>query len=88
MPSTNTSVILGWQPPDEDTWNGPLQGYTIQYKLAGYPNSTFQRQTVTLMSGNPRYELRGLAYFQEYEIQIAAYNIEGIGVFSSLIHVS
>lgn len=87
MPSTNTSVILGWQPPDEDTWNGPLQGYTIQYKLAGYPNSTFQRQTVTLMSGNPRYELRGLAYFQEYEIQIAAYNIEGIGVFSSLIHV-
>jgi len=31
--------------------------------------------------------LVNLAYFQEYEIQIAAYNAEGIGVYSGLIKV-
>ncbi|XP_053380573.1 protein sidekick-2-like [Mercenaria mercenaria] len=87
MPHTNTSVMLVWQPPDEDTWNGPLQGYTIQYKLAGYPNSTFQRTTVNQLSVSPRYQLTGLAYNEAYEIQIAAYNIEGVGVFSNLIRV-
>ncbi|KAL4239205.1 Protein sidekick-2 [Mactra antiquata] len=87
MPHTNKSVLLGWQPPDEDSLNGPLLGYEIQYKPAGYPNSTFQRKTVNILTVNPRYELKELEFYQEYEIQIAAYNSKGVGVFSSLINV-
>lgn len=83
---TNTSVRLTWQPPDEDSLNGVLQGYTIQYKLAGY--STFQNKTVTLLGISLQYILQSLAYFQEYQIRIAAYNIKGVGVFSDLINVS
>ncbi|XP_053386774.1 protein sidekick-1-like isoform X2 [Mercenaria mercenaria] len=85
MPRTNTSVILYWLPPDEDTWNGPLQGYILQYKLTGDPNNDFNRENVSLLRVS--YELQGLVTFQEYEAQIAAYNIEGVGVFSSPIHV-
>ena len=89
MPASNTSVRLSWQPPSEESWNGPLLGYNIHYKLSGYPNNTFQQVNVSVLSlpANPRYMLVNLAYFQEYEIQIAAYNAEGIGVYSGLIKV-
>lgn len=89
MPTSNTSITLGWQPPEKDTWNGPLLGYNIHYKLSGYPNSTFQQVNVSVIDlpVNPRYVLGKLTYFQEYEIQIAAYNAEGIGVYSGLIKV-
>lgn len=80
--------MFGWQPPDEDSLNGVLLGYKIQYKPAGYPDSTFQRRTVDILTVNPRYELKDLEFYQEYEIQIAAYNSKGVGVFSNLINVS
>lgn len=90
MSLTNSSIRLGWQPPNKDSWNGPLIGYNIHYKLSGYPNSTFSQQNVTVLDlpVNPLYTLHGLAYFQEYEIQIAAYNAKGIGMYSGLIKVN
>lgn len=56
----------------------------IRYKLTNYPDSTYQSVNTT----NPlvtTYELTNLIIFQSYEFQIAAYNNEGVGVFSNTI---
>ena len=76
--------MLLWQAPSEDTWNGDLRGYRIRYKLTNYPDSTYQ----SVNTINPlvtTYELTNLIIFQSYEFQIAAYNNEGVGVFSNTI---
>lgn len=76
--------MLLWQAPSEDTWNGDLRGYMIRYKLTNYPDSTYQSVNTT----NPlvtTHELTNLIIFQSYEFQIAAYNNEGVGVFSNTI---
>lgn len=83
-PRSNSSIMLLWQAPSEDTWNGDLRGYMIRYKLTNYPDSTYQSVNTT----NPlvtTYELTNLIIFQSYEFQIAAYNNEGVGVFSNTI---
>ena len=89
MPHSNTSLELHWQPPDKDTWNGPLLGYTIEHRIFGYFQSPFHAINVSDVNGlNPSYELRGLAYFEEYEVRVAAFNIKGTGVFSNILRVS
>ncbi|XP_048761303.2 protein sidekick-2-like isoform X2 [Ostrea edulis] len=83
-PRSNSSIMLLWQAPSEDTWNGDLRGYMIRYKLTNYPDSTYQSVNTT----NPlvtTHELTNLIIFQSYEFQIAAYNNEGVGVFSNTI---
>ncbi|XP_078319648.1 protein sidekick-like isoform X2 [Crassostrea virginica] len=83
-PRSNSSIMLLWQAPSEDTWNGDLRGYRIRYKLTNYPDSTYQ----SVNTINPlvtTYELTNLIIFQSYEFQIAAYNNEGVGVFSNTI---
>ncbi|KAL3875338.1 hypothetical protein ACJMK2_033296 [Sinanodonta woodiana] len=85
-PQTNTSIRLSWQAPPEDSQNGPLLGYTIRYKLKSYASNPFAYANVT-QSAQLSYELKGLAYFEYYELQIAAYNGKGTGVFSESITV-
>ncbi|KAK3593323.1 hypothetical protein CHS0354_031382 [Potamilus streckersoni] len=86
VPQTNTSIRLSWQAPPEDSQNGPLLGYTIRYKLKSYSSNPFDYANVT-QSAQLSYELKGLAYFEFYELQIAAYNGKGTGVFSESITV-
>ncbi|KAK3090478.1 hypothetical protein FSP39_012184 [Pinctada imbricata] len=81
---SNTSIMLQWQLPPEDSWNGDLLGYMIRYKPAGYPDSTYLSKNTTNYLVTT-YELTNLIIFQEYEIQIAAYNNEGVGEFSDSI---
>ncbi|XP_060598307.1 protein sidekick-like [Ruditapes philippinarum] len=82
--SSKTTIRLAWIPPDEDSWNGPLFGYFIKYKLAGSPDSTFQQKLVPVSNSYPyqQYELQGLAIYKTYDIQIAAFNGKGAGVYS------
>ncbi|KAL5018087.1 hypothetical protein ScPMuIL_003809 [Solemya velum] len=88
-PHTNTSIILRWQSPDEDTWNGNLLGYTIGYIPVRYPNISYRMKNVTDIGITQYIEhtLTELSLFQDYEIKIAAYNRMGIGVFSEAITV-
>ena len=88
-PRSNSSIILKWQPPHSDAWNGALLGYIIRYCLAGYPDTTLAFVNVSSYGQQTdyTYELGGLIVFQEYEIGVAAYNIKGIGTFSSYIRV-
>nr|XP_022318508.1 protein sidekick-1-like [Crassostrea virginica] len=81
---SNSSIMLLWQAPSEDTWNGDLRGYRIRYKLTNYPDSTYQ-SVDTINPLVTTYELTNLIIFQSYEFQIAAYNNEGVGVFSNTI---
>ena len=83
-PRSESSIILQWQPPDENRWNGPLQGYVIRYKPSGYPDSTLTYEPLDLAN---LYVLHGLIVFTEYEVAVAAYNAEGTGVYSDTITV-
>ncbi|XP_041941993.1 protein sidekick-2 isoform X3 [Alosa sapidissima] len=77
---TNQSIMIQWQPPPESHQNGPLQGYVIRYCLSGLPvdcqikNITNPDQTNML--------LEDLIIWTNYEIEVAAYNGAGQGIFS------
>uniref|UniRef100_A0A8C1ZRP7 Sidekick cell adhesion molecule 2a n=1 Tax=Cyprinus carpio TaxID=7962 RepID=A0A8C1ZRP7_CYPCA len=77
---TNQSIMIQWQPPPESQQNGPLQGYIIRYCLSGLPvdcqmkNITNPDQTNLL--------LEDLIIWTNYEIEVAAYNGAGQGVYS------
>ncbi|KAJ8305579.1 hypothetical protein KUTeg_016124 [Tegillarca granosa] len=81
QPHTNTSILLHWQPPEESTWNGNLTGYVIRFKLAGYSDITYQTRNTTNWA-ETSYILSNLIIYQEYDIQIAAYNSKGVGDFT------
>ena len=59
----------------------------IRYKPAGYPDSTIYFNNVTLFQPSIAREISGLIVFQEYQISVAAYNQQGVGVYSSWIWV-
>uniref|UniRef100_A0A673JRG7 Protein sidekick-2-like n=1 Tax=Sinocyclocheilus rhinocerous TaxID=307959 RepID=A0A673JRG7_9TELE len=77
---TNQSIMIQWQPPPESHQNGPLQGYIIRYCLSGLPvdcqmkNITNPDQTNLL--------LEDLIIWTNYEIEVAAYNGAGQGIYS------
>lgn len=83
---SNTSIMLQWQPPVESAWNGPLLGYIIFYKLAGYDDDGALYRNITNYVITS-HELVGLIWFTEYEIRIAAYNAEGVGAYTPGINV-
>jgi len=81
---SSTSIMIQWQPPPSDAHNGQLLGYIIKYKLARYSETPWYSRNVT----NPAqlsYHLDDLIVWQNYEIQIGAYNEMGVGSFSSSI---
>ena len=84
-PRSESSIILQWQAPDEDRWNGPLQGYVIRYMPSGYPDSTISYEMLDDLSN--LFILTGLIIFTEYELSVAAYNAEGVGVYSDITTV-
>lgn len=83
-PSSNSSILVQWNAPEEEHWNGPLRGYVIRYKPQGYPDSTLEHANVTNSNVNT-YKLNQLIVFQEYEISVAAYNEKGVGVYSQYV---
>ena len=77
--------MLNWQAPPEDTWNGDLKGYKVQYRLKGYTSPFLERNTSPWPATS--YELTGLIVFTEYEIKISAWNNKGVGIYSDSIFV-
>ncbi|XP_077474176.1 protein sidekick-2-like isoform X2 [Stigmatopora argus] len=77
---TNQSIMIQWQPPPESHQNGPLQGYVIRYCLSGLPvdcqirNISHPDQSSLL--------LEDLIIWTNYEMEVAAYNGAGRGVYS------
>ncbi|XP_045020252.1 protein sidekick-1 isoform X1 [Bubalus bubalis] len=80
---TNQSIMVQWQPPPEPEHNGVLRGYVLRYRLAGLPGEYQQRN---ISSPEVSYCLvTELIIWTQYEIQVAAYNGAGLGVFSRAV---
>ncbi|CAD5226006.1 unnamed protein product [Bursaphelenchus xylophilus] len=84
-PRTSNSVMVQWQPPPPDQWNGDILGYNIRYRLAGY-NLPWQEKNVSKSDARNAL-LEQLITWRDYEVQVAAFNNRGLGVYSKPIEV-
>jgi len=81
------SVMVQWQPPPSGQWNGDIKGYFIRYRLSGYSTAEWNERNVS--SEHARNLLiEPLITWREYEVQVAAYNDRGLGVFSKSVDVT
>lgn len=80
------AIETTWDPPEESTWNGDLLGYVLRYKVANLPDETLQTERVVGFDKRS-YIIQYLVYYKQYAISIAAYNEQGIGVFSNPFYV-
>ncbi|XP_028990043.1 protein sidekick-2 isoform X2 [Betta splendens] len=77
---TNQSIMIQWQPPPESHQNGILRGYTVRYRLTGLP---VDNQIKNISSPDvTNLLLEDLIIWTNYEIEVAAYNGAGLGIFS------
>ncbi|XP_043941066.1 protein sidekick-2 [Protopterus annectens] len=81
---TNQSIMIQWQPPPENHQNGILKGYIIRYCLAGLPVG-YQYKNITNPDVN-NFLLEELIIWTNYEIEVAAYNGAGLGIYSSKVN--
>ena len=80
------NIVIQWSAPPEQSWNGPLFGYVVRYKLAMDPNAKLHYKTV--YSHRITAEIiTGLQTLAEYEISVAAYNPAGISEYSNISYV-
>uniref|UniRef100_A0A7N6C0H3 Sidekick cell adhesion molecule 2b n=1 Tax=Anabas testudineus TaxID=64144 RepID=A0A7N6C0H3_ANATE len=77
---TNQSIMIQWQPPPESHQNGILRGYTIRYRLTGLPVD-YQIKNISSPDVT-NLLLEDLIIWTNYEIEVAAYNGAGLGIFS------
>nr|XP_028569798.1 protein sidekick-2 isoform X5 [Podarcis muralis] len=80
---TNQSIMIQWQPPPENHQNGILKGYIIRFCLAGLPVG-YQFRNITNADVN-NLLLEDLIIWTNYEIEVAAYNSAGLGVYSAKV---
>uniref|UniRef100_A0A8C3T571 Sidekick cell adhesion molecule 2 n=1 Tax=Chelydra serpentina TaxID=8475 RepID=A0A8C3T571_CHESE len=80
---TNQSIMIQWQPPPESHQNGILKGYLIRFCLAGLPVG-YQFKNITNAEVN-NLLLEDLIIWTNYEIEVAAYNSAGRGVYSARV---
>ncbi|VDM39837.1 unnamed protein product [Toxocara canis] len=82
-----SSIMVQWQPPPSEQWNGDILGYIIRYRLANYASLPWLEKNIS--NGHARNApLEHLITWREYEIQVAAYNDRGMGVFSKPLYVT
>lgn len=84
---SSQTIMVQWQPPPPEQWNGDILGYVLRYRLANYPDIPWITVNVT----DPRsrnHLLDELITWREYEIQVAAFNERGKGVFSRALCVT
>ena len=76
---TSSSISLHWGPVDCIQRNGDISGYTVQYEVQGSGNIQNKR-----VSGNATNEVTilELNVSANYNIQVAAVNSAGVGVYS------
>ncbi|KAI8435034.1 hypothetical protein MSG28_003463 [Choristoneura fumiferana] len=78
---SSSEIITQWQPPLEEHRNGHILGYVIRYRLRGYDNSPWTNQNIT-NEAQRNFLIQDLITWKDYNVQIAAYNDKGVGVFT------
>ncbi|CAB3409107.1 unnamed protein product [Caenorhabditis bovis] len=81
------SVIVQWQQPKEEQATGDVLGYVVRYRLAGYSSLPWNERNLTTKDARNAV-IDNLITWREYEVQVAAYNKRGLGVFSESIEVT
>lgn len=79
--------MVQWQTPPADQWNGDLFGFIVRYRLADYADIPWIYKNVS-DSRTLNILLEDLITWREYEIQAAAYNNRGTGVFSKSQYIT
>uniref|UniRef100_A0AC35U7G1 B-cell receptor CD22-like n=1 Tax=Rhabditophanes sp. KR3021 TaxID=114890 RepID=A0AC35U7G1_9BILA len=79
---SSNSVMVYWQPPPSEQWNGDILGYNVRYRLNGYTSAGWNVKNIS--NNVERYVLLDpLITWRDYEIQVAAYNDRGLGIYST-----
>lgn len=83
---SSSEIITQWQPPLEEYRNGHILGYILRYTLFGYNDSPWTIQNIT-NEAQRNYLITDLITWKDYEVQIAAYNEKGVGVYSKGLQI-
>ncbi|CAJ0571733.1 unnamed protein product, partial [Mesorhabditis spiculigera] len=83
---SSSSIMVQWQPPPSEQWNGDILGYIIRYRLSGYALPWNEKNVTNINLRSVPIE--PLITWRTYEIQVAAYNNRGLGVFSKSVDVT
>ena len=83
---SSTSVMVQWQRPLDNKDAELVRGYIVRYRIADYPGIEFTTINVT---GGEKINtiVEDLIPWQQYEVQVCAFNDKGIGVYSRPVHV-
>lgn len=91
---SSTEVLLSWEPPDRELWNGHLQGYYVSYAEvadAGGPTTGPGAANVKTVEVGAQYGgetlLQGLAMYTGYTLAVQAFNSRGAGPASPSVSV-
>ncbi|KAI1726479.1 fibronectin type III domain-containing protein [Ditylenchus destructor] len=84
---SSSSIMVQWQPPPAEQWNGDILGYIVRYRLSGYATAEWTEKNLTQTQAR-NYMIEPLITWREYDIQVAAYNERGTGVFSKIVEVT
>ncbi|KAG7176448.1 sidekick-like 1 [Homarus americanus] len=85
-PRSSAEIMIQWEAPPEEERNGVVLGYMVRYRLWGYKDSQWYYRNIT-KENQHNYLIGGLIIWKDYEIQVAAYNIKGVGVYSRSIRL-
>ena len=76
---TSGSIIVEWDPPSEESTNGPLRGYTVYYREQNYysyhPDYRYLGQSINTSASTTTVVLRNLDSGKKYDISVAAFNL-------------
>ncbi|XP_043206047.1 protein sidekick-like, partial [Amphibalanus amphitrite] len=83
---SSSEIMTQWQAPRDEHRNGQLLGYILRYRLHGYTNAPWSSRNIS-NEAQRNYLIGDLITWKDYDIQVAAYNNKGTGVFSDSIRV-
>lgn len=85
---SSTELVVTWEPPPQETWNGNLLGYHVGYQEVS-ANTINRSQSYTYKSVEVRAHyggeatIQGLSKYTTYNIIVQAYNSRGSGPASN-----
>lgn len=92
---SSTEILIHWDAPEKDEWNGNLLGYYVGYKEATdataeiEPTPAYNFKTVEVRSHfGGETLLENLNKFTQYNIVVQAYTSQGSGPLSKEIQIS
>ncbi|XP_033229948.1 protein sidekick isoform X4 [Belonocnema kinseyi] len=83
---SSSEIITQWNLPAEEHRNGHILGFVLRYKLYGYNVTPWMIQNITNQEQR-NFLITDLITWKDYDVQIAAYNDKGVGVFTESLKI-